>query len=40
MKKMNTVSIPAIYNDLNKTPLRQRVPPQGKVEIHLASTLK
>src|SRR4051812_34325547 len=37
MKKLKPSPIPAVYNDLAKTPLRQAVPAKGKVEIRLDS---
>ena len=40
LKKLNPVSIPPVYNDPNKTPLRQTVPSPGKVEISLDSKVK
>jgi hypothetical protein len=37
MKKLRPSAIPAIYSDPGKTPLRQAVPPKGKVELNLDS---
>lgn len=40
-KKKHPVSaVPAAYQDITKTPLKQRVPADGKVEIDLQSKLK
>ncbi|HVK15727.1 MAG TPA: carboxypeptidase-like regulatory domain-containing protein [Fimbriiglobus sp.] len=38
-KKADSV-VPAAYRDITKTPLKQRVPADGKVEIDLESKLK
>jgi hypothetical protein len=39
-KRKKDSVVPAAYRDVTKTPLKQRVPPDGKVEIDLESKLK
>ncbi|MBX9581405.1 MAG: carboxypeptidase-like regulatory domain-containing protein [Gemmataceae bacterium] len=38
--KADTSLVPPVYRDITKTPLKQRVPADGKVEINLKSNAK
>jgi hypothetical protein len=39
-KKKPASEVPAIYRDVKSTPLREKVPPPGKIEIPLRSTAR